>query len=298
MKKLQLLLNQNELKEIADSLEWVKFNGFTYQDLYCAKFCGEKISVKVRSNTSWSINCSLKVLDDIVDKHNILNKPIKIIQSDDTLVLISKWINGRVPYDSTLRTRIPEFFGLLGEFNRDNLWTGEVTSMYLDGQLFHSCESMAKFELNRHLENYKGKISIVTFENALQSIFLHGPCAIMEDINVGNLIVDDLGRCKIIDYDFLIRGNPLYQFDHLNLYKITNSAWYNFTDEAKLCASEFFRGLGVDINESVESIKAISILKILRSASFSRWQNVSVDWLEIDQKIDQVIKSGGAAGAI
>ena len=244
-------------------------------------------SIKTRKTEEKNVRDSINSLNEMNDTENYINNVIGIIEKDGNTLLVSEWLNGIQPIDIK-RDTLPAFFAKLATFNKNNPTKGPFTSMYVDGHYFNSISEMIDWEINQHKEYFSEKMDVEVILCAMESLKKGIPCIINEDMNCGNFIVTNDGKCKIIDTEWIIKGNNLYQFQHFDYFGFSGKKWYNITKEAKDCYMAYFEALGTGYAEANEQIQAIELLNVLRENTQWKFSGKS-DNNEIERRIGTIL---------
>ena len=272
-------------------IENVTLQGYLYKDLFKAfTKTGIVYAIKVRDLSKNHVQESIKYLSEMNDDENIISKNEDVLINDGKYICISKWIHGVQPID-TNRDKIQKFYSMLAKFNKNNLSNGPYTSMYLDGRKFFSIEELVITEFNECIAGYNGKHSKLNIQNSVKNICLGFGCLILEDMNTGNMIIDQNGSYHFIDTEYLTAGINLYQFDHVNLFNLDEIKWYNVTNEKDDVLNEYFKILCDDSRIIKMQILGFAMLKLLRKIAFLNWKKENVDYQYFDNKIDEILQS-------
>jgi hypothetical protein len=266
--EIEKLLKGTQYGSFIGTFQEVTLKDFIYPALFRignknSGYFALKIRDKKEINLKDSIDC-LKIANDI---ENLININTGVIENDNFVIAISKWLEGKQPIDNN-RDKMPVFFSKLAAFNKNNIVGGPYTSMYLYYNYFDNADELINWEINYHKKYFLENTDIKRIMEVLENL-KHGiTCIINEDINCGNLFITDDTQYKIIDTEWIIRGINLYQFQHINYFGFDEKTWYNITDEAKECYEAYFSTLGIGNAEANEQIRAIELLNVLRTNTF------------------------------
>lgn len=262
-----------------------------YKDLFKAiTNTGILYAIKIRDLSRKHVSDSIKYLSEMNDVENIILKNEDVIISDGKYICISKWIQGIQPIE-TNRETIKHFYSILAKFNKANISAGPYTSMYLDGRKFYSIEELVVTEFNECISGYYGKHNINNIQNIVTNICLGFGCLILEDMNTGNMIVDQNGEYYFIDTEYLTAGINLYQFDHINLFNLDEIKWYNITNEKDDVLNEYFSIVCNDSEIIKKQIIGFSMLKVIRKTAFLNWKKEDINYQYFDDKIDEILNT-------
>ena len=201
------------------------------------------------------------------DREEFVNKIIDIIEKDDYIIMISEWLNGLQPIDNN-RNLLPSFFEKLAYLNKQNIVNGPYTSMYANGNYFNTTDELVDWEINYHKQYLQSFIKINEIDKYLKNLKLGLSCIILEDANIGNLLLTNNGKYKYIDTEWIMRGLNLYQFEKMDYFGFEKKEWYNITDEAEECYRAYFNTLGIQNDEANEQIRACELLNVLRENTY------------------------------
>ena len=278
------LLIGTKFEQFIGFVKNVNFNNYVYDNLF---IIGNNefghYSVKIRNSGQQNVIDSIKNMNSIKDPEEYLNKFIEIIEKENFIAIISKWIEGIIPIEK--KYIVPEFFSQLALLNKSNICDGQFTSMYLDYKYFNTISELLDWERNFH-KNYIMEIFDYKILSEVLNCLKNGiSCIINEDMNCGNMVLAKDGKYKIIDTEWIIKGTNLYQFQHIDYFGFNEKKWYNITDEADKCYEAYFNTLGVKLDESNEQIRAIELLNVLRENTY--WKSTGK---ENDNEIKRRIK--------
>jgi hypothetical protein len=289
IKELETLLENTKYSPFIGYIKNVALKNYTYKDLFkIGNETLEYFALKTRTRNKKYILDSIKHLNVINDPENIINKNIDIIEKDDLLIIISEWLNGKQPID-TSRGSLPTFFSKLAWFNKNNIVNGPYTSMYTDGNYFETIDDLVDWEINYHKQYFIKTMEENEIIRILQNLKKGLGCIIMEDMNTGNLYITNDGHYKIIDTDWIIKGLNLYQFEKIDYFGFEERKWYNINDESKECYEAYFDELGIKIDEANEQIRAFELLQVLRKNTYLKYFKKDND-KEIEKRIKTVIE--------
>jgi len=284
------LLAGTQYEMLFGTLKKITLKNYTYDSHF--KMGNDKLgyfSIKIMKTEESSINDSINTLNAINDTENIVNNIIGIIEKEDYVLLISEWLNGIQPIDSG-RELLPTFFSKLATFNKNNVTKGPFTSMYTDGHCFNSINEMVDWEINCHKKHFSEKLDTDIILGAMGSLKEGMPCIINEDMNCGNFIFTNDGKYKIIDTEWIVKGNSLYQFQHFDYFGFSGKKWYNITEDAKDCYRAYFETLGISNGDANRQIRAIELLNTLRENT--QWEfSGKGDHNEIERRIRTILKT-------
>jgi len=291
MVKIYDYLSNTKYQNLFTEIENVKLQGHVYKDLFKAYTKkGIVYAIKIRDLSKTHVKESINYLSKMNDSKNIISKNEDIIICDGKYIIISKWIHGIQPID-TNRDKIKTFFGMLADFNKTNLSKGPYTSMYLDGRKFFTIEELVVTEFNECISGYNGKHSKLNIQNIVKNICLGFGCLILEDMNTGNMIIDQNGKYHFIDTEFITAGINLYQFDHINLFNLDEIKWYNITNEKDDVLNEYFKIICDDTKLINKQITGFAMLKLIRKIAFLNWKKENINYQYFDDKIDEILNT-------
>jgi len=288
MENIIELLKHTSLNQDNIQIQHICMQGYTYDNLFKLISNGKSYSIKVRNLNDWNIRESLYCLNIMIDENNFIHTYCEVIKTNNSILLISEWIEGNQPIEKN-REDIKHFFKNLGRFNKTNICDGPYTSMYLDGIQFSTIDEMVETELNQHLVYYKGKHSIKDIRRSVLGLCAGIGAIINEDMNTGNMIIDNEGNYKILDTEYLLRGLNLYQLDHVNFLRTEKSSWSNITNEAKESLYLYFKELGTNSFDITNQLQAYYLMSELRKLSYLIWKKDKVDFRIIDNNIDNLL---------
>ena len=220
IKELELFLSGTKYEKYIGHINYVELNGYKYNDLFKAG-CenNEYLSLKIRKNdnNNYYSDNSIENMNIMNDKDNFINKYKDIIEKNNYVLIISDWLNGFQPINKN-RERLPRFFSLLAEFNKQNIAKKHFTSMYTYGNHFETIDDLINWEINYHKKYFQeinGNKEILEALNYLKNGLA---CIILEDMNTGNLFITDDGKYKYIAMDWIINGLNIYQFEKIDYF--------------------------------------------------------------------------------
>ena len=270
IKELEIILKDTKYEPFIGNINYVQVHGNIYKNLF--KIGNDTIgysAIKILENDNKFIFDSIENIKTMKDQDNLINKYIDVIEKDNFVITVSEWLNGHQP-TINYRENLPNFFYLLGRFNKQNVVNGPFTSMYVDYKYFETVEKLIDWESKYHLEHIHNFMDTSQIENILLNLKKGIPCIISEDMNTGNLLLTDTGNHKIIDTEWLIKGLNLYQFEKINYFDFDEKKWSNITEEARECYIAYFDSIGVKKNEANEQIRSFELLQVLRTNTCNR----------------------------
>ena len=282
------LLAGTQYESFVGTLNVITLQNYVYDNHF--KMGNDKLgyfSIKIRKTEEKNTKASINSLKEMNDIENYINNIIGIIEKDGYTLLVSEWVDGIQPIDIK-RDTLPVFFAKLATFNKNNPTKGPFTSMYADGRYFNSVSEMIDWETNQHKKYFSEKLDTEAILSVMESLKKGIPCIINEDMNCGNFIVANDGKCKIIDTEWIIKGSNLYQFQHFDYFGFGGKKWYNITEEAEDCYRAYFEALGTSNVEANGQIKAIELLNILRENT--QWKfSGNGDDNEIERRVGTIL---------
>lgn len=291
MEKIYNYFRNTKYEDVFIKIENVTLQGHLYNDLFKAYMkTGKVYAIKIRDLSNKHVQESIRYLSEMNDVENSIVKNEDVLISDDKYICISKWIHGVQPID-TNRDKIKIFYSMLATFNKNNLSNGPYTSMYLDGKQFLSIEELVITEFNGYISGYNGKHNKLIIQNSVKNICLGFGCLILEDMNTGNMIIDQNENYHFIDTEYLTAGINLYQFDHINLFNLDELKWYNISNEKDDVLKEYFKIICDDFSKIKKQIAGFAMLKLFRNIAFLNWNKGSIDYQYFDNKIDEILHS-------
>lgn len=291
MKDIFSYLDNSKYQNVFTRIENVTLQGHVYKDLFKAiTNTGIVYSIKIRDLSKYHVHESFKYLSEMNDVENFILKNEDVLVSEGKYIIINKWIQGNQPIE-ICRDKIKDFYSILSMFNRTNISSGPFTSMYLDGRKFDSIEELVVTEFKECISVYYGKHNKNKIQNSIKNICLGFGCLILEDMNTGNMIIDQKGEYHFIDTEFLTAGINLYQFDHINLFNLDEKKWYNITDEKDDVLNAYFKMICNDSKIVKKQIAGFGMLKTLRKIAFLNWKKDVIDYQYFDNKIDEILNA-------
>jgi len=227
-------------------------------------------------------------LSALNDNEDFVNKIVDIIEKENYIIMISKWLNGIQPIDINNRKLLPSFFEKLAYLNKQNIVNGPYTSMYVDGKYFETIDKLIDWEINYHKQYLQVIIDMDEIFNYLKNLNLGLSCIILEDFNTGNLLLTNNGKYKYIDTEWIMSGLNLYQFEKIDYFGYEEKTWYNITDEAVECYRAYFNTLGINDDDANEQIRAYELLSVLRKNTYLKYTKKDDD-KEIERRIKTII---------
>ena len=286
---VEKLLAVTQYGPFIGTLEKITLKEYTYPDHF--KMGNDRLgyySIKIRGIEVKNVMNSINIIKAMIDTEKLFNSTIGIVEKGGYVLLISEWLHGTQPIDIR-RDALPVFFAKLAVFNKNNATKGPFTSMYMDSSNFNSIDEMTDREIKYHKKYLNAKLGTKWMFRALEELNNGIPCIINEDMNCGNFMITDDGKYKIIDTEWIIRGNNLYQFQHIDYFGFGGGNWYTVTGEAKDCYRAYFETLGVSNSEANDQIKAIELLNVLRENTY--WMHSGKgDDTEIEKRIQTVLQ--------
>ena len=282
------LLAGTQYEPFIGTLNSITLKNYVYDNHF--KMGNEKLgyfSIKIRKTKEKNTRDSINSLNEMNDTENFINNNIGIIEKEGYTLLVSEWINGIQPIDIK-RDTLPAFFAELATFNKNNPTKGPFTSMYVDGRYFNSVNEMTDWETNYHKKYFPKKLDAEAIFSAMESLKNGIPCIINEDMNCGNFIVTNDGKCKIIDTEWIIKGSNLYQFQHFNYFGFSGKKWHNITEEAKDCYRAYFEALGTGYRDANKQVRAVELLNTLRENTQWNFSEKGND-NEIERRIGTIL---------
>jgi hypothetical protein len=269
--ELEILLKDTKYKEFVGFIYPIELKKYVYKDLF--KIGNENIGyfvLKLRKNNRKDIVESIKILKSLKDPENFINKYIDIIEKNDSLIMVSNWLDGIQPIDSK-RKKLPLFFSKLAYLNKHNIGKGPFTSMYVDGNYFNTINELIDYEINYHKNYFKEIVEIKYIVEILNALKYGLATIILEDMNTGNLIITNDGQYKFIDAEWIINGLNLYQFEKIDYFGFEERKWYNINEESKECYAAYFETLGIKFEEANDQIRAFELLQVLRRNTYLKY---------------------------
>jgi len=286
--EVEKILKGTQYESFIGTFQKVELKDFVYPTLF--KIGNEdlgyfalKIREKKETNFKDSIDC-IKIAKDV---ENFINVNTGVIENDNYVIAISKWLNGKRPIDND-RDKMPVFFSKLATFNKNNIVSGPYTSMYTYYRYFDTADELIDWEINYHKKFFFESMETKRITEILEILKRGITCIINEDMNCGNLFVTDDKQYKIIDTEWIIRGINLYQFQWINYFGVEEKAWYMVTEEAKECYEAYFGTLGLSNAEANDQIRAIELLNVLRINTYLKDYKKDNDE-EIERRIKTVM---------
>ena len=281
------ILKTTKYKDQIVSLNEVCVHGHTYYDLFKMVLNDDmKYSAKIRNINDIHIAESLKYLSQMKDSAGIISNYYDVIKTKENYILISKWIEGNHP-DNSDKDILEKASSALAQFNKDNTHTGPYTSMYMDSVKYNTIEELVDGETQPYLANYKGTHSIKFLRSCLDKLKSGLGCLILEDINIGNILIENTGRLNFIDTEYMTAGLNLYQFEHINLLKFDQEEWFNISKNADKILITYFKTLGEPNKRASAQTCGYYVLSILRKLFFLQRQKKEIDYNEIDGQIEK-----------
>lgn len=281
------ILKNTKYKNKIVSLNEVCVHGHTYYDLFKMVLDdGMEYSVKIRNINTVHIADSLKYLSEMKDSGRIISNYHDVIKTKENYILISKWISGSHP-DNSDRDILTKTFSALAQFNKDNRHTGPYRSMYTDSVAYNTIEELVDRETKPYLIHYKGTHSIKFLKSCLDKLKSGLGCLILEDMNIGNILIENTGRLHFIDTEYMTAGLNLYQFEHINLLQFDQEEWFNISKNAHTILITYFQTLGETNKRASAQTGGYYVLSILRKLFFLQQQKKETDYKEIDTQIEK-----------
>jgi len=228
------------------------------------------------------------ILENLINHENFITKPLSILKKGEKTVIVQKYIEGTTIDKCEIKHTI-ETFKKLARLNIKNKAHSNLSSMYLDGKKFNSIHELIDHESLFYTENYEGRHNKKQLMKYLEFLKEGFGCVILEDMNNGNVIVDEnSNETFLIDYDYLIYGNNLYQLEFLDPYLMQESSWYNIQKDANLVLKSYFDELGVSSTSANNQINPFEILKQLRSIYYLMWKKENIKYKQFDTNIESI----------
>ena len=274
--KLELLLKGTKYEAFSRFISPVELKGHKYNNVY--KIGNETLgyfALKISENNEKPTLDTTCYTSPINDSEGFMHRYEDAIVKSGVKIMVSKWLNGVQPIDNG-REHLPNFFSSLARLNKQNIAKGPYTSMYADGNYFDTASDLVNWEINYHKKYLQDmpeidEVANDEIVNAARIIERGLPCIILEDMNTGNLIVTDDGKCKFLDTEWIMNGVNLYQFEKIDYFGFEERKWYNVNDEAQDCYTAYFEALGVKQGEANEQIRAFELLKVLRENTYLKY---------------------------
>lgn len=281
------ILKSTKYNDKIVSLNEVYVHGHTYYDLFKMLLNdGMEYSVKIRNINAEHVTDSLKYLSEMNDSDGIISNYYDVIKTKESYILISKWIDGKHP-DNTDTDMLEKISAALAKFNKENIHPGPYTSMYIDAVKYNTIEELIDNETKPYLENYKGAHSFRFLKSCLDNLKSGLGCLILEDINIGNILIENAGNLKFIDTEYLTAGLNLYQLEHINLLNFDKEEWFNISKNANTILTAYFKILGETNKRASAQIRGYYVLALLRKLFFLQHQKKEPDYNEVDKQIER-----------
>ena len=134
--EIEKLLEQTSFEQFKGTFREVSLKGYVYKDLFRIGNTESGFYVlKIRNKNKLNVTDSINLFKSVNDPDNLFNKYTGIIEKNDYIITISKWIDGIQPIENN-RNALPAIFSRLASINKNNIVSGPYTSMYLDGKYF------------------------------------------------------------------------------------------------------------------------------------------------------------------